>query len=79
VHVRREIEHVLSENRQRAFRLIANNEFHTNPLIITSETRHGEIFKMRKPIRNFQDKLVDIHFRPCCIELKDSDMNQGGE
>jgi hypothetical protein len=76
--VRREIEHVLSENRQRAFRLIANNKFRTNPLIM-SETRHGEIFKMRNPIRNFHDKLMDIHFRPCCIELKDSDMNQGGE
>jgi hypothetical protein len=41
--------------------------------------RHGEIFKVRNPIKNFHDKLVDIHFRACCIEFKDPEMNQGGE
>jgi hypothetical protein len=43
------------------------------------EKRYGEIFKMRNPIRNCHDKLVDIHFRACYTEFKDPEMNQGGE
>jgi hypothetical protein len=77
VPVRREIAHVLSENRQRASRLIANNEFPANPLIIAIETRHGEIFKVRNPIRNFHDKSVAILYRAVVFkyEYKDSKMN----
>ena len=70
--VRREIEHVLSENRQRAFRRIANNQFPTNPLIIIIEIRHREIFKMSSPIRNVHDTLVDIHYMAFSIEFKDT-------
>jgi hypothetical protein len=43
------------------------------------EMRHGEIFKVRNPIRNLHGKLVDIHLRACRIEFKDPEMNQGGE
>ena len=43
------------------------------------EIRHGEIFKVRNPIRNLHGKLVDIHFRACRIEFKDPEMNKGGE
>jgi hypothetical protein len=45
------------------------------------EIRHGDIFKVRNPIRNSFDKLVDILYRASVIdvEFKDSEMNQGGE
>jgi hypothetical protein len=70
----------LSLPEQRAFRLIANNKFPTNPLIITFETRHGEIFKVRNPIRNFHDKSANVHQdENKKIEYKGSEMNQGGE
>jgi hypothetical protein len=76
-----EIAHGLSKLEPRAFYPIANDQLPTNPLIIMFETRHGEIFKMRNPIRNYSDKLVDIHYRAFSIdvEFKDSEMNQGGE
>jgi hypothetical protein len=63
------------------FHLIANDQFPTNPLIIIIVIRHGEIFKVRNPIRNFLDKLVDIRYREVVtkIEFKDSEMNQAGE
>jgi hypothetical protein len=45
------------------------------------EMRHGDIFKVRNPIRNFHDKLADILYRGGVskFEFKDSEMNQGGE
>jgi hypothetical protein len=60
---------------------MANNQFPTNPLIIMSERRHGEIFKVRNPIRNLHDKSVDILYRAVAIkfEFKDSEMSQGGQ
>jgi hypothetical protein len=63
------------------FHLIANDQFPTNPLIIMIEMRHGEISKVRNPIRNFLDKLVDILYKESVtkIEFKDSEMNQAGE
>jgi len=66
---------------QRAFRLIANNQFPTNPLIIMFELRYGEIFKVRNPIRNCRDKWVDILDRAAFrkFERKDSEVNKGGE
>jgi hypothetical protein len=60
---------------------MANNEFPTNPLI-TFETRHVDIFKVRNPIKNFRDKSVAILiYRAAAIkfEFKDSKMNQAGE
>jgi hypothetical protein len=43
--------------------------------------RYGDIFKVRNPIRNCFDKLLDIHYRASVIdfEFKDSEMNQGDE
>jgi hypothetical protein len=43
--------------------------------------RHGEIFKVRNPIRNFHDKSAVIIYRVVGIksEFKDSEMNQGGK
>jgi hypothetical protein len=63
------------------FHLIANDQFPTHPLIIMIETRHGEIFKVRNPIRNFHDKFVNILYRAFFIniEIKGSEMNQAGE
>jgi hypothetical protein len=43
------------------------------------EMRHGDIFKVRNPIRNFQDKLVDVLYVAFIIEFKDSEMNHAGE
>jgi hypothetical protein len=45
------------------------------------EMRHGEIFEVGNPFRNFLDKLVDILYRAFFInfEIKDSKMNQAGE
>jgi hypothetical protein len=45
------------------------------------ESRHGEIFKVRNPIRKFHDKSVAILSRVVNtkFEFKDSEMNQGGE
>jgi hypothetical protein len=55
-----EIAHVLSDFEHRAFRQIANNQFPTNPFIKMIKGKHEEIFKVRNPIRNLHDKLVDI-------------------
>jgi hypothetical protein len=76
-----EMAHGLSlfEFEPRAFRPIANNQFPTNPLIIRTAIGHREIFKVRNPIRNFHDKLVDILYRALSIQFKDSEMNQAGE
>jgi hypothetical protein len=44
--------------------------------------RDGDIFKVRNPIRNCSDKLVEILCRAFFIikcEFKDSEMNQAGE
>jgi hypothetical protein len=44
--------------------------------------RHGDIFKVRNPIRNVHDKLVDIRIYRAVVtrfEIKDSEMNQAGE
>jgi hypothetical protein len=45
------------------------------------ERRHGEIFKVRNPIRSFHDKSVAILSRAVTtkFEFKDSKMNQGCE
>ena len=67
--------HVLSKSEPGVFYLIANDQFPIDPLIIMIEMRHGEIFKVRNPIRNLHGKLVDIHFRACRIEFKDPEMN----
>jgi hypothetical protein len=65
---------------QRAFRPTANNQSPTNPLIIKIETRHGEIFKVRNPIRNFRYKWVAILYRAfITFECKNSEMNECGE
>jgi hypothetical protein len=40
--------------------------------------KHGEIFKVRNPIRIFYDKLVDILYTASTMEFKDSEMNQAG-
>jgi hypothetical protein len=61
------------------FHLIANDQFPTNPLIIMIEIRHGEIFKVRNPIKNIHDKLVDIHREVVTWEFKDSEVDQAGE
>ena len=76
-----EIAHGLSKFEPRAFCPIANDQLPTNPLIITFETRHGDIFEVRNPIRNFHDQLVAILYRAVATkcEFKDSEMNQGGE
>jgi hypothetical protein len=74
-----EIAHVLS-SKTRVFHLIANDQFPTNPLIIMIEIRHGEIFKVRNPIKNIHDKLVDIlHREVVTWEFKDSGVDQAGE
>ena len=66
---------------QREFRPIANNQFPANPHIIMLEIRHGEIFKVRNPIRKFHDKSVVILYRAVITksDFEDSEMNQGGE
>ena len=76
-----EIAHGLSRFEPEACCPIANDQFPTNPLIIVIEIRHGEIFKVRNPIRNCSDKLGDIHYRAFSIdyEFKGSEMNQAGE
>jgi len=43
------------------------------------ETRHGDIFKVRNPIRSFHDKRADILYSPLFIKYKDPEMNQAGE
>jgi hypothetical protein len=45
------------------------------------EIRHGEIFKVRNPIRKFHDKSVVILYRAVITksDFEDSEMNQGGE
>jgi hypothetical protein len=45
------------------------------------EMRHGEIFKVRNPIRSFLDKRVAILYNAVIIrfEIKGSEMNKGGE
>jgi hypothetical protein len=60
---------------------MANNQLPTNPLMILMLIREGDIFKVRNPIRNYSDKLVEIHYRAFSIdvEFKDSEMNQCGE
>jgi len=40
-----------------------------------TERRYGDIFKVKSPIRNFHNKLVDIHYRAFLIEFNDSEMN----
>ena len=76
-----EIAHGLSKLEPRAFCPIANDQLPTNPLMILIERRDGDIFKVRNPIRNYSDRLVDIHYRAFSIdvEFKDSEMNQCGE
>ena len=74
-----EFAHVLPEFEPRAFRIIATDQFPTNPLIMMIEKRNGDIFKMRNQIRNFHDKLAGILYRAFIIEFKDSEMNQAGE
>jgi hypothetical protein len=72
----------LSKFEPREFRLIASNQFPTNPLIIMIKIRCGDIFKVRNPIRKVHDKLVEILYRAFFIikcEFKDSEMNHGGE
>ena len=66
---------------QRAFVPITNNQFPTNPLIMMTEKRYGEIFKVRNPIRDLLDKLVDILYRAFIIkfEFKASEVYQAGE
>jgi hypothetical protein len=36
--------------------MIALDQFPTNPLIIMIEKRHGEIFKVRNPVRHLLDE-----------------------
>jgi hypothetical protein len=45
------------------------------------ERRHGDIFKVRNPIRNFHHKYAAIPYSADAtkMEFKDSEMNQGGE
>jgi hypothetical protein len=78
-----EIAHGLSKFEPRAFRRIANDQLPANPLMILMERREGDIFKVRNPIRNCSDKLLDFHYRAFSIsidfEFKDSEMNQAGE
>jgi len=74
-----EIAQVLSDFEPRVFHPIANNQFPANPLIITFETRHGDIFKVRNPIRSFHDKLVDIIYKAIFDKFEDSEMNQACE
>jgi hypothetical protein len=51
--------------------------------MILMERRDGDIFKVRNPIRNCSDKLLDFHYWAFSIsidfEFKDSEMNQAGE
>jgi hypothetical protein len=75
-----EIAPVLSKFGTIVFRLIALDQFPTNPLIRTRT--QVEIFKVRNPIRNFHDKLAPQ--RPFVvnivnIEFKDSEIDQAGE
>ena len=46
-----------------------------------TEKRYGEIFKVRNPIRDLLDKLVDILYRAFIIkfEFKASEVYQAGE
>jgi hypothetical protein len=78
-----EIAHGLSKIEPRDFLRIANDQLPTNPLMILMERREGDIFKVRNPIRNCSDKLVDFHYWAFSIsidlEFKDSEMNQAGE
>jgi hypothetical protein len=67
------------EAEARVFRLIALDQFPTNPLIMLIVSEQGDIFKVRGPIRNVRDKLGDIIYRVFVIEFKYSEMNQGGE
>jgi hypothetical protein len=65
----------------RAFHPVAHNQFPANPLIVMIERRHGEIFKVRNPIRNIHDKSVAILYSAVVgkMDFKDSEMNKGGE
>jgi len=63
----------------REFHRIANDQLPTNPLMILTMKRYGDIFKVRNPIGNFSDELVVSHHGACCIDFKDSEIDHGGE
>ena len=61
------------------FRLIALDQFPTNPLIIMIGRTYGEIFEVRNPIRNFHDQLAPKMPFFANTEFKESEMNQARE